>query len=267
MRRIVFLPVLLSLAIPLGSPRAAWAADPIHVHYAVHGSVLGIDTTVAAVRADFLVLPDTYDVRLDFRTTGLVSSIVSANSDSRAVGHFERGGTAAPLQFTSAGQRDGDPRRTLIAYDHGDPVIRTLVPLVENLRDPVPPAQTPGTMDPMSAMAELVHAVNNGERCDGRVTTFDGRRLVSFTSRTAGMQSLPRTDSSAYAGPALRCDVVSQQLAGFKHDNDEPRMRHPQAASAWFARLSPDGPLVLVRATFPAVFFGTVTMYLQPPGE
>jgi len=259
-RALVLLPLLLVASNP------AWGADPIHVRYAIYGSVLGIGTNVANVEADFVVNPDTYDVRLDFHTAGVVSTIVSAASDSRATGRFV-GAAAAPAQFSSNGQRDGDPRRTLIAYERGDPVMRTLVPNPEPQRDPVPPSQWPGTIDPMSAMAQLFHAVNTGERCDGHVTAFDGRRLVSYTSRTAGMQELSRTDRSPYAGPALRCDIVSQQLAGFKHDNDEARMHRAQAASAWFARITPGGPLVLVRATFPAVFFGTVTMYLQPSGE
>jgi len=255
---------ILSLLVLL--PFAAQAAEPIQARYAVYGSILGIGTNVANVRADFLVMPDTYDVRLDFRTAGVVSTVITASADSRATGRFERG-TAAPSQFSSVGARDGDPRRTLIAYERGDPVMRTLVPTVEPRRDPVPPAQWVGTVDPMSALAQLVHSVNQGGRCDGHVTTFDGRRVVSFTAHTAGMQDLPHTGRSSFAGPALRCDVVSQQLAGFKHDSDEPRMHRPQPASAWFARLAPDGPLVLVRATFPAVFFGTVEMYLEPPGK
>lgn len=261
MRRFL-LPVLLLSA----ATTAARAADPIHARYTVVGQVLGIDTNVATIRADFLVGPDAYDVRLDFRTTGLVSTIVTSNSESHATGRFG-GGAPTPIEFTSVGQRDGDPRRAVLAYDRGNPVVRTLVPNPEPQRDPVPPEQTLGTVDPMSAMAELLRSVNAGGRCDGRATTFDGRRVITFTAHTAGMQDLPRTGYSPYAGPALRCDVVSQQLAGFKHDRDEARMRRSQNASAWFARLRPDGPLVLVRATFPAIFFGTVTMYLQPSGE
>lgn len=248
-------------------PFAAQAAEPIHVRYAVYGSVLGIGTNVANVHADFLVMRDAYDVRLDFRTAGVVSTVITAISDSHAAGRFDRGGTAAPAQFTSNGERDRDPRRTLIAYERGEPVIRTLVPNPEPRRDPVPPAEWAGTVDPMSAMAQLVHSVNDTGRCDGHLTTFDGRRVVSFTSHTVGMQDLPHTGHSSFAGPALRCDVVSQQIAGFKHDSDEPRMHRPQPASAWFARIAPDGPLVLVRATFPAIFFGMVTMYLEPLGE
>ena len=254
------------LLLILLAPIHARAAETIHARYSVYGTILGLTTTVANVQADFLVQPDTYDVRLTYRTAGVTSMIVTANSDSRAAGRFERG-VAFPVQFVSTGAIKGEQRQTNFSYVNDSPNIQTLVPRTEPLRDPVPVPEQAGTMDPMSAMAELVHSVNEGGRCDGRVSTFDGRRLISFTSRTAGTQDLPHTSLSSFSGPTLRCDVVSQQLAGFKHDSDEPRMHRPQAASAWFGRLVPNGPLVLVRATFPTIFFGTVTMYLQSAGE
>lgn len=178
------------------------------------------------------------------------------------------GDTAVPVRFTSVGRLRGGPRNTEIDYVGTTPEVRVLEPsLAQDDRDPVPLADRAGTMDTLSAMAELFHTVNVTGRCEGHVTAFDGRRLLSITSRTAGYQELPHTGRSSFTGNTLRCDLVSQQLAGFKHDADEPRMRKPQPGNAWFARLAPDGPLVLVRATFPTTFFGTATMYLQPGGE
>ena len=192
--------------------------------------------------------------------------IVTANSASEAGGRFEHG-AAVPSHYTSAGVLRGEERRVEIAYARGEPVTRALVPSSEPKRDPVPPAEQLGTIDPMSAMAQLLSTVSRTGRCDGSLRMFDGRRVIAFTSRTAGVQDLPRTDLSPYAGPALRCDVVSQQLAGFKHDAHEPRLRRPQSSSAWFARITPAGPTLLVRATFPTVFFGYVTMYLKSATE
>lgn len=248
-------------------PFAARAAEPVHARYAVYGDALGITMNVAVVHADFLVGADAYQVRLRFRTSGAVGFVVTANSDSTATGRFE-GAMAAPTRYTSVGVLRGEPRRTELDYPReDDPEVRVLVPASEPKRDPVPPAQQVGTIDTLSAMAMLVHAVNTNGRCDGHVTTFDGRRVIAFTSRTAGTQVLPPTGRSSFAGPTLRCDLVSQQLAGFKHDADEARLRRPQPSNAWFARLTPDGPLVLVRAVFPTTFFGTTTLYLQPGGE
>jgi hypothetical protein len=248
-------------------PLAAHAAEPVHARYAVYGDALGITMNVAIVHTDFLVGPDAYQVRLRFHTAGAVGFVVTANSDSTATGRFT-GEMAAPERYTSVGRLRGEPRQTELDYaGNDDPQIRVLIPATEPLRDPVPPAQQAGTIDTLSAMAMLIHAVNTNGRCDGHVTAFDGHRLIAFTSRTAGTQDLPPTGHSTFAGPTLRCDIVSQQLAGFKHDADEARLRRPQSGNAWFARLSPDGPLVLVRAVFPTTFFGTTTLYLQPGGE
>lgn len=258
MRRLL-LPVLL-LSLSIGTAEAA------HLSYAIHGSVLGLDAEVASIEADLQLEPDAYDVRLSYRTAGVTSLIVTASNASEARGRFDHG-AASPTSFTSAGVFRGEQRRVEIAYDQGVPDVRALVPPSEPKRDPVPPAEQRGTIDPMSAMAQLVSTVARTGRCDGTLTTFDGRRVVAFTARTAGVQDLSRTDRSTFAGPALRCDVVSQQIAGFKHDDDEPRMHRPQSSSAWFARITPAGPPLLVRATFPTVFLGLVTMYLTSAGE
>ncbi len=248
-------------------PLAAHAAEPVHARYAVYGDALGITMNVAVVHTDFLVGPDAYQVRLRFHTAGAVGFVVTATSDSTATGRFA-GEMALPERYTSVGQLRGEPRQTELDYvSADDPQIRALIPATEPKRDPVPPAQQAGTIDTLSAMAMLVHAVNTTGRCDGHVTAFDGRRLIAFTSRTAGTQDLPPTGRSTFAGPTLRCDIVSLQLAGFKHDADEAKLRHPQPGNAWFGRLSPGGPLVLVRAVFPTTFFGPTTLYLQPGGE
>lgn len=251
--------LLLALLFPL----AAQAAEPIHARYAIYAGGLN----VAVLHADFLVGPSAYEIRLANRTAGIVSMVVTANIVSAAAGRFDKG-TAVPERFTSAGRMRGEPRKTELDYVHGVPQVRTLVPpLAEEGREPVPPGDQAGTVDTLSAMAQLVHSVNETGRCDGHVTAFDGRRLLSITSRTGGTQDLPQTSLTSFAGPTLRCDLVSQQLGGFKHDADETRLRRPQTGNAWFGRLSQGGPLVLVRATFPTTFFGSATLYLQPGGE
>jgi hypothetical protein len=250
-------------ALLAAAPLAAYAADPIRERYAVYAGGLNI----AVIHTDVSVEPGAYRVQLAFRTAGLVGFIVTADLNSVVTGRFD-GDTAVPTRFTSTGKLRGGPRDTVIDYVGTTPQVRELVPsLAEDDRDAVPPAQQAGTIDTLSAMAELFHTVNATNRCEGHVTAFDGRRLLSITSRTAGMQELPATDRSSFTGNALRCDLVSQQLGGFKHDADEARMHKPQPGNAWFARLTPNGPLILVRATFPTTFFGSATMYLQPGGE
>ena len=155
-------------------------------------------------------------------------------------------------------------RLTLIDYRDGQPTVRQLVPPTETEREPVQPGQQTDTIDTLSAMAELIHTIQRTGRCDGRVTTFDGRRLSVLEARTSGPQSLDPTRRSSFAGMTLRCDFVGRQLAGFMLDEDRTTLQRPQTGTAWFAATAPDGPVVPVRIAFRTRWFGDATMYVAP---
>ena len=124
------------------------------------------------------------------------------------------------------------------------------------------------TIDTLSAMASLINQVNTTGRCEGKATTFDGRRLAQLEARTAGEQVLERTGRSNFAGKALRCDFVGRQLAGFNLDDDRERLQRPQSGTAWFAAVTPGGPKIPVRVAFQTRWFGEATMYVTgKPGE
>ncbi len=249
---------LLALALALPAiPAAAQAPD--QSRFAVWAGPLN----VMVITATMDVQPDRYAVRIDYHTAGAFGLLVHSQMDTTASGRFVNG-RAVPTQFFAAGHLRGALRVMQIDYPAGEPVIRQLVPLDDH-RDPVPPAEQQGTIDTLSAMAQLVRQVNETGRCEGRINTFDGRRIALLEASTAGIQDLPRDSRSVFSGPALRCDVVGHVLAGFKRDADYAEMHRPQIGSAWFARLAPGGPMTLVRAAFKTPFFGQATLYLEPP--
>ena len=111
-------------------------------------------------------------------------------------------------------------------------------------------------------MAQLVRQVGSTGRCEGKVMTFDGRRLAELSARTAGREVLEPNSRSSFSGPALRCDFVGRQLAGFKKDEDRQELAKPKTGSAWFAPLSPGGQPVPVRVSFRTGLFGEAVMYI-----
>ena len=128
------------------------------------------------------------------------------------------------------------------------------------------PADQAGTIDSVSAMAQLVRQVNATGRCEGHSRTFDGRRLAELTARTAGREVLEQTGRSSFAGPALRCDFEGRQLAGFRLDADRAARRSaPRRGTAWFAAATPGGPMIPVRIQFEMDLIGNLTMYLAAP--
>jgi hypothetical protein len=235
-------------------------AEPPPVQLAYEGYVAGFRVftlqTLASVSAD------AYRVEIGYRTAGVLASFISGDLHSTVQGQF-RDLMAQPQRFMSWGLWLGKARQTLIDYPKGDPVVRTLVPLVDEAREPVPPETTPGTVDSLSAVAMLVHRVTASGRCEGKARVFDGRRLSEIVARTGGIEVLKREHGSRFAGPALRCDFVGQQLAGFLMDGDQERMHRPQEGAAWMAVPAPGWPVMPVRMRFQVRFFGLGTMYLS----
>jgi hypothetical protein len=202
-----------------------------------------------------------YGAHVTFHTAGMASWMVRSENDSTVRGTFN-GLHAVPVLFEGSGFFRGSNRVTEVAYEHGSPVVRRLVPPFEPNRAPVPPGDVTGTIDTLSAVVMLIHAVATDGRCDGTVNTFDGRRLARQTSVTFGQDTLTRVNHSMYDGPALRCDFVGQQLAGFVTNEDQAALRKPRKGSAWLAPILPGAPPVPVRVMFDNNLLGEVTLYL-----
>ena len=269
-RTLAVSPFLLSVALcaapaasqpaPGAAPGAAATPGAVRVGYAAYAKGLNF----LNLEAEYAITPRDYRVHLAYRTAGTIGALFRGEQETRVEGRFV-GDRPAPARFFSAGHFRGQQRVTQIDYPAGAPVIRQLQPPNDQEREPVPEAMQAGTVDTISAMAQLVRQVNATGRCEGRSTTFDGRRLSSLSVSTAGQEVLESTPRSSYSGPALRCEIEGRLLAGFRTDDKRDEAARPRRGSAWFARVRPDGPLVPVRLTFEAPFAGSATMYLVAP--
>ncbi len=232
------------------------AAGEVHIHYTVYAAGLA----VAAVEADWDILPAAYKIHTSFHTIGALAIAASGKGESTAEGAFNAG-RPQPHRFFSQGTFRGEQRVIQIDYPGREPHIRQMVPPQEEERDPVPPAQQAGTVDGLSAVVVLMRQVNATGRCDGRVETYDGRRLSEVAAQTGPVQQLEATSRSSYNGPALRCDLEGRMTAGFVRDQDQTRLRQPTRATAWFAALTPGGEQVPVRIEIQTRLFSPIMIY------
>ena len=249
---------LLLPLVPAVAAGAAAAAEPIRAHYEVYAGGFN----VIKLDADFTLTPQDYRIHMVLRTAGTLSAVLRAEQDTTVQGRFVAN-RPQPIRFYSYGHSRGRQRITLVDYPAGQPDIRQLVPpAADDEREPVPPDQQRNTIDTLSAMAQLVRQVGSTGRCEGKVVTFDGRRLAELSARTAGQEVLAPNDRSSFSGPALRCNFVGRQLAGFKKDEDRQKLDQPRTGSAWFAPLTPGSQPVPVRVTFQTGLFGDAVMYI-----
>ena len=246
-----FLPHLAAAA-TLGTQTGSWSVE--YTGYS-HGF------TVLKLSGTLTLSPTGYAAEVKFHTAGMAGMIIHSDNDSRASGTF-KGRDVAPALFEGSGHLRGTDRLTKIVYVDGNPQVQALSPPVERERTIVPPEQTLHTIDTLSAVILLIHDAAPASTCDGAVTTFDGRRLASQTSHTAGIENLPETGRSIFHGPALRCDFEGKQLGGFVINENEDDLRKPRHGTAWLAAMLPNAPPVPVRVAFENKLLGQVTLYL-----
>ncbi len=239
------------------APAVAPAAPAVAVAYVAYAAAL----PVLRLHASYAIGPAAYEVKLAFDTAGMFGVLLHAHVDSTATGTLSDA-HAHPARYYAVGDVRGHQHVTQIDYPDGQPHVVRLAPPVEEEREPVPAARQAGTIDNLSAMAELIAAVARTGRCDGSRHTFDGRRLSELSARTVGEETLEPTGRSTFSGRALRCDLEGRQIAGFPKDADPASAGRPLHGSAWFASISPGTPAVPVRISFETRFFGAATAYL-----
>jgi hypothetical protein len=246
-----------SLFVTAAQAQDVGAPPPIRVTYSgySHGfNVIDLDAVLT-------VSPTRYKLEVNFNLAGVLGTLFHADGKTIVNGRFV-GPRAEPDDLFSSGHFHGDPRVTQISWRGGVPTIIQMQPPVETERDVVPANLQANTIDSLSAMAALIHQVALSAKCDGHDRTFDGRRLSEVAAHTVGQEVLEKTSRSAYAGPALRCDFVGKQLAGFRRDADQNELGKPNDGSAWFAQVTTAGPPIPVRITFTTPQLGDITMYL-----
>ncbi|GBQ69024.1 hypothetical protein AA103196_2109 [Ameyamaea chiangmaiensis NBRC 103196] len=265
MRRLagVALGVLFTVAGMASPVRAATYPDgAVTLRYAVylHGF------HVVDVHTGYTVNAAAYDVRTTLQTDGIWAVFLKMNITSTGTGRFA-GDAVAPTLFQSDGFSRGHDRHLTIRYADGTPSVAVLDP-PETDRVPVEADQRAGSIDTLSAMMLMLGTLDRTGQCDGSAKVFDGLRLITMSSHSAGKQALPPDRRLSFTGDAVRCDFVGQQVAGFvRNSRHEAQMRKPQPGSVWFQNLQGYG-MVAVRIELNHPKIGKLTVLLaEPPGH
>ncbi|WP_159995989.1 DUF3108 domain-containing protein [Roseomonas sp. 18066] len=231
-------------------------AEPMRAVYSVQAA--GVQ--VMRVEAIFdLDSPSRYRIESSFRFTGLAGWFAGGRQANRVDGVWVDN-AARPVRYVGDGLWRGEPRQTVLEYRDNQPVARVMIPAEDPDREPVPEALQRGTVDSLTALAQLTRNLATTGRCEGRAAIFDGRRRADMAARTLGRDRLT-PQSGSWGGEAVRCGFEARQLAGFKRD-DGPDAREPQEGLAWMAAPLAGGPIIPVRVEMPGRWLGRLTALL-----
>lgn len=201
-----------ALVLALAAGVRAEGAASLDLEYAVYAG--GIRAMV--FRGEVDLRPDGYSLTVKARTEGLLQRLTGFALAAESEGAAGPSGLV-PRRFRSESDwRASSGRWVELVYGpDGFPVARGEPSPEEDDRDPVPTSLRRETVDPITALLQVVRNLQTTENCDASLAVFDGRRRFDVTTRDGGMVELEKSEQASYAGPARRCLLALKPVSGF----------------------------------------------------
>lgn len=224
-------------SIDADSPRLVLSYQAFRVGLHVVDSELDVDLRAAS-----------YALTTKIETIGIARWFVPWRSTSFTQGAITGAGLE-PRRHRLEGEWQGSPRRVAIDYARGHVEARVEPTQAAEMREQVPPQLQRETVDPASAVLDLLRRVSAGEACEGTYAVFDGRRRSDLIVRDRGWTSAAEPQSHAFSGETRECEFVIKPISGYaKVDNpDDKNWRRLRNGRAWIGRVVPGAPLAPVR--------------------
>jgi hypothetical protein len=251
----------LALAAGLLAPAAARAdaAASARLGYQVYFGGL----QALALQVDLGVSDTGYRVALHAHTEGVIDWLFGWTAQASSEGRLADG-TPRPLRHDAESQWHGNHRSVALTFHDDGTVAAAVEPsAADDEREPVTPAQTTGTLDPISALLAATQALATQHSCAQHVKVFDGRRRFDLVFSDGGSALLKPTEYGSFSGAATVCRFRYVRVAGFQKPGG--RWGNPRDADSvyqvWLAPVLPGLPPVPVRIEVEGTF-GSLIVHL-----
>ncbi len=227
---------------------SAAAAEDRGLVLVYEGFLGGLQSSAIKVVAE--VRGDSYRLVSDSKSAGVIDTFVGFFSHAVSDGAV-KDGEVVPKTHRADNRWFGEDRKVFIDYGSGSGITASVEPpWHDDDRDPVPDHLLPATLDPLSAALRIIRAAGRDGGLPLTVPVFDGRRRYDLH---IGPVTADDADGPAYAGPALRAEIVLERIVGFSRRPWLPRSDDPEVATVWLADLVDGLPPIPVRLEAEAV--------------
>jgi hypothetical protein len=124
------------------------------------------------------------------------------------------------------------------------------------------------TTDVLSATLEVMARVAQGQECKGSSEVFDGKRRFAMHFKPMGVEQLKASNYNSYEGPAARCVVEVEPVAGAWHSKprgwlsiQEQGRGKGTLPTVWMATIEEGAPAVPVKVQI-KTDYGVLFMHL-----
>ena len=233
-------------------------AEPFRLEYRVDfGNLRVIE---AEVRFD--VDSNRYEITGSGMALGPLAWYSEWRGETRTVGRID-GNRLLPTLHQNSGSWRGENRSAMLKYLGLADISVSTEPPPDPIRvTAVPPETIPGTVDPLSAILQLLSQVAETGSCQGQAEVFDGRRRYDLLVSDRGTATLPADRPWDFRGLGRLCALKSARIGGFWRDR-EGRADENAERVVWLAPLQ-QGLWVPVRMEFPAPIGSIIGRAVRP---
>lgn len=263
-RLFVLAVLLVGVALSPAQAETRPSNPPLSLHYMLYAGGL----KVVAVGVNYTLGAKDYDLHATANTRGIWSSLVPWSNIITARGGVDESGVHPRIARYDTIWREKPKTIEMAFAPTGEVSVVSNPPQKPDGRVEATPEQLKGTMDPLSAVADvLARGLDKG--CSGKIPAFDGRRIYNLVLTNKGEEMLKANDYSMFSGMAIHCEVtfepvagfpIKEKRAGFWNAKDNADKRNPLII--WMAKVRADWPVLPVRVQS-TVQLGTLVAHLQ----
>jgi len=230
----------------------AGSAHQVDLTFEIYGGGLHI----VSFGTQAVLTPERYEIAAQFQTEGLADTLFNGRGSSTASGLLT---PAGPRLLNYSQEYDGrfGERSIIMALDESGRYEVAAEPADGIHKQGFSASAVQGKVDPLTA--SIFTAINSSAApCSQTIPVFDGRRIFNLKFKKLDQTQLQPIGAGTYTGPAWRCSVLYDPVAGFTREFLVERAKNPLPPfTVWLARfdeqMGPSGtqPLVLpVRMMF-----------------
>ena len=228
------------------------SAQEVDLTFEIYGGGLHI----VSFGTQAVLTPKRYEIAAQFQTEGVADTLFNGRGSSTATGVLT---PAGPRLLNYSQEYDGrfGERSITMALDDSGRYNVAAEPADGIHKHGFSASAVRGKVDPLTA--SIFTAINStAAPCSQTIPVFDGRRIFNLKFKELDQTELQPIGAGTYTGPAWRCSVLYDPVAGFTREFLVERAKNPLPPfTVWLARfeeqMGPGGtqPLVLpVRMMF-----------------
>ena len=166
-----------------------------------------------------------------------------------------REGAPQPRSYLLRSQWNDNPPRAIDMVWGEDrlPLAEVKPEPEDDERQEVPEELRLGAVDPLTAVLSLSQTLAETGSCTSTAEVFDGRRRFDLVASDGGAATIEANDYQVYQGPAQRCVIRFEPIAGFKEETDDGKpeeKRYDKDIRVFLAPVAEGLPPLPVRMEF-----------------